>query len=65
MICYKCDGGFYGQMLTDGKCESCGKEIYSSYYPCFKLCDECSNKLAECKQCRIFIDRRGNGGKNE
>lgn len=51
LFCKACNRSLYFQALSNGLCKICEVKINCPHMPCYKVCDECAEKLNLCKQC--------------
>lgn len=56
MICNNCKDRISMSAMDFTHCEACGVEVSSGSTPGYKLCDDCSELIGACKQCRDEID---------
>lgn len=60
MKCEKHKNMFVLHAFSYGKCEQCNEGITTSYTPCNKVCESCSNKYSICKICGDKIEQSKN-----
>lgn len=57
MVCEVCKKGkIVLWAFSNGECEVCKEEVWTSHIPCDRLCEECSEKEKRCKECGCEIE---------